>query len=338
MSYRDVFRRDLKSVYRSRTGTAVAAILALSTIVAVGLLSIATNTVIAALVGALLMAVVLLTLVFVGSPRSVAIAVIVFTVLAVGLALLISDPRPDVTRRPAMYFAVMSVGSALSLLLPLVALIGSYAALVGERETGSVRFLLGLPNSRTDAYLGKYLSRAAVVIVPLVVGLILTAGVVSLTFENGSFLGMLGFMLVSVLYTLLFVGIGLSASAYANSSHRAVAMVIAVFVTFRFGWTAFRWIARDIMTEPRDFAPEWFFWIGRINPINAYVKLTTLFAEFEYGHPLIVSPRTGQFMPPPSPVADSFVISYEFAALVLIVWAIIAPIAGLLYFQDRDLI
>jgi ABC-type transport system involved in multi-copper enzyme maturation, permease component len=237
-----------------------------------------------------------------------------------------------------MQLAVVSVGSALSFLLPLVALVGSYAALVGERETGSVRFLLGLPNSRVDAYAGKYLSRSAVVLVPLAVGLALTAVVVGLTFANGSVLGILGLTAVSIPYALLFVGIGLSASAYADTSNRSVAVVIAAFVVFRVGWPAIQLLGLQGMEEPYP-RPEWFFWVGRLNPINAYVKLTTLFAEFEYGHPLVSTPG-GRFGPLPAgeTAVNTIATSHWFAAVVLLAWTLLAPIAGLLYFRDRDIL
>lgn len=327
MSYREVYRRDLRSVYRSRTGTAVAAILALSTVVAIGLFALATDAAVVAAVGGLLTVAVVLTLVFVGSPRSIAIVAGVFTVLAVGITFLVAAPHPNVYQ-PPMQFAVLGVGSALSFLLPLVGLIGSYAAIVGERETGSVRFLLGLPNSRTDAYVGKLCSRATVVLVPLAVGLVLTGIIVQLTFKDGSLVGMLGLTVVSALYALVFVGIGLTASAYANSTHRAVAVVIAAFVTFRVGVPAARLLAMEQAGNPTP-PPEWFYWIGRLNPINAYLKLTTLFAPFEYGHPLLLQSTEA---------VSTVATSHAFAAVVLLGWAVLAPLVGLLYFQDRDLV
>lgn len=335
MSRRDVFRRDLKSVYRSRTGTAVAAILG-GIVVAMGLFALAADFAAVAAVGSLLTIAVLFVLVFVGSPRSIAVAVIGFTILAVGVTVVVAEPDPVGIFRPPMRFAVLSVGSALSILLPLVALVGSCAALVGERETGSARFLLGLPNSRTDAYVGKFLSRGAVVVVPLVVGLVLSGIIVALTFRNGSFLGMVGLAAVSIPYALLFVGIGLSASAYADSSNRAVAVVIAAFVALRLGWPAIQWFGLQGGADnyPR---PEWFFWVGRINPINAYVKLTTLFAEFEYGHPLISMPEA---MGPAgaSAAVSTVATTHWFAAVVLLVWTILAPFAGLFYFRNRDIL
>ncbi|MFC4448704.1 ABC transporter permease subunit [Halorussus aquaticus] len=326
MSRADVFRRDLTSVYRSRTGTAVSAIVALTTVVAVGLFALASDVAALAGVGGLLTVGSIAALVFLGNPKQIAGVVVAFTVLAVAGALALSDPRTGV--RPGMELAVLAVGSGLSFVLPLVCLVGSYAALVGERETGSVRFLLGLPNSRDEAYVGKYLSRSAVVVVPLVVCLALTGVVVAFTFESGSLLGMVGLTLVSVPYALLFVGIGLTASAYADSSNRAVAVVIAVFAVLRAGWPAFQFVLLQGV-EDQFPLPEWYFWVGRLNPINAYVKLTTLFAPVGDGHPLLSTPFEG---------VSTVATGYPFAAVVLLVWTVLAPVAGILYYRNRDLL
>jgi ABC-2 type transport system permease protein len=328
VTYRDVFRRDLTSVYRSRTGTAVAAILALTTVVGVGLVALAADLTAVAGVGGLLVVGAVVALVFFGTPKQIAGGVLAFTVVAVALVQLVDQPNRVDDLRPPMEVAVVGVGSGLSLVVPLVGLLASYAALVGERETGSVRFLLGLPNSRDDAYLGKFLSRAAVVSVPLLVGLALTGVVVQFTFEDGSLLGMLGLAVVTIPYALLFVGIGLTASAYADSSNRAVAVVIAVFTVFRAGWPAVQSLLLQGMEDPYP-RPEWFFWIGRLNPINAYVKLTTLFAEVEYGHPLLSRPDE---------VVQTVATTHWFAAVVLLVWTVAAPVFGLLYFRRRDLL
>lgn len=65
------------------------------------------------------------------------------------------------TADPPLFDAILLlIGSVLSISLPFIAMLASYGGIVLERETGSVRFLLGLPNSRLDAYLGEYLSRA----------------------------------------------------------------------------------------------------------------------------------------------------------------------------------
>lgn len=326
MSRADVFRRDLTSVYRSRTGTAVSAIVALATVVAVGLFALASDVALLGGVGGLAAIASLLALVFLGNPKQIAGVVVGFTVLAVVATLALSEPQ-SVGGQPDMELAIVAVGSALSVLLPLVCLVGSYAALVGERETGSVRFLLGLPNSRDEAYVGKYLSRSAVVVVPTVVCLALTGVIVALTFENGSFLGMVGLTLVSIPYALLFVGIGLTASAYADTSNRSVAVVIAAFTVLRAGWPALQFLLMSGVEDPYP-RPEWYFWVGRLNPINAYVKLTTLFGDVQY-HPVITTPADS---------VSTVATSHWFAAVVLLGWTILTPLAGLVYFRNRDLL
>lgn len=328
MSWHHVARRDLTSVYRSRTGTAVAAILALTTVVAAGLFALGARTAAVGGIATLLAVGSILALVFLGNPKQIAGVVLAFTIIAVFATLILRDPTTEFDVRPPMRLAVVTAGGGLSFLLPLVGLVGSYAALVGERETGSVRFLLGLPNSRDDAYLGKFVSRAIVVSTPLVGALLLTGVITLLTFQNGSLVAMAGLAVVSIPYALLFVGIGLTASAYADSSNRAVAVVIAVFAVLRAGWPAVQFILVQGFRDPYP-RPNWYFLIGRLNPINAYVKLTTLFADFEFGHPLLTSPGE---------TVTTVAVTHWFAAVVLLAWTVLAPIAGLLYYRRRDVL
>jgi ABC-2 type transport system permease protein len=345
MTWREVARRDVLSVYRSRTGTAVAAILALFTVLIVGLIGLAPNLQAVAAVGGLVVVAALVVMVFAGSPKTVALLVGAFTILTLGLAAVAS--RPEFA--PRSRDAVLVIGSALSVLLPLVGLLGSYAALVGERETGSVRFLLGLPNSRDDAYLAKFLSRSAVVVVPLAAGMVLSAVLVAVTFEAGSLLAVLGLGVVSIPYALLFVGLGLTASAYADTANRAVAIVIGVFAVLRAGWPAAQWFSIQHVDIYAEGHPDYYFWIGRINPINAYVKLTTQFAPDLQSHPLLTRPDPGNtpdFVAVP-PAGDAggaadavapVATSVEFAAVVLLVWTVAAPLFGLWYFRRRDVL
>ncbi len=325
MTWRDVLVRDLRSVYRSRTGTTVAALLALFTVLTVGLFALAEDYFLVAAVGSLVSVGVLVVLTVVGSPRTVAGFVGGFTLVTLALVAVVGGGG-EATGGPQ--FLTVVLGSALSLLVPLVGLLGSYAALVGERSTGSVRFLLGLPNSRDDAYLGKYLSRSVVVLAPLVVGMALTGLIVATTYESGSLRPVVGIGLLSIPYALLFVGLGLTASAYADTEGRAVAMVVAVFALLRAAWPGLQWLGlQRLPFEQRHPEPEWYFWLGRINPINAYVKLTT---EFGPGstHPLITTERG----------LSTVATTSAFAAAVLLAWGVAAPLAGLWYFRRRDLL
>jgi ABC-2 type transport system permease protein len=289
MSWRDVFRRDLRSTFRSRMGPA-----------AVGLLLLAT----------------------------------------VGVAALIwVTANPEYP--PGMGNLIVIFGSLMSFVVPLVALLASYAAVVGERTTGSVRFLLGLPNSRTDAYVGKLASRTLVVVAPLVVGLLVAGAITVPIAEDGAFLPFIWLAALSAVYAVLFVGVGLTASVVADTDTRAVSLVVGAFALLRAGWPALQWVGMQSLEDPYPH-PEWYFWLGRLNPINAYVKLTTVYAPVER-HPLITTPRdpnTGGFAGelPRESAAGSLAVSPELAAAVVLVLVVAAPVAGLLYFRQRDVL
>jgi len=65
-----------------------------------------------------------------------------------------------------------------------MALIAAYLAIAGERESGSLKLLLGLPPSRGEVLVGKFLGRSGVVAIGLVLGF-LVSGVVTVAIYGG---------------------------------------------------------------------------------------------------------------------------------------------------------
>ena len=137
---------------------------------------------------------------------------------------------------------------------------------------------------------------------------------------------MVGLLLVTLPYALLFVGVGLAASAWADTDNLAVAVVVSVYALFRVGWPSAQWLAIEISTARHYEQPEWYFWLGRVNPMNAYVRLTTAFLPSD-DHPLLTVPDEG---------VAQVATSAEFALVVVIVWAVVAPLVGLGYVRRRD--
>jgi ABC-2 type transport system permease protein len=247
-------------------------------------------------------------------------------------------------RAPDQRTAVLGVGAVAHVLVPLVALLGTYSALAGERESGSVRFLLGLPNSRLDAFGGKFGARATAVAAPLAVGLLVCTVAVGALFENGSYVDMLGLTAVTLLFALLFVGLGLALSAVASTSTRAVVGAVGLFAAFRGGWPALQLGLLEATNAERfPFPPEWYFWLGRVNPLNAYVKLTSAYADFGGRHPLLTDAVETDYNPETQQVVvesavDTVAVTGEFAAVVLLAWAVVVPLAGLVVWRRRDLL
>jgi ABC-2 type transport system permease protein len=243
---------------------------------------------------------------------------------------------------PGMRTAVFAVGVVSHALVPLVGLLGSYSALVGERESGSVRFLLGLPNSRLDAFTGKFAARLTAVGAPLAVGLGVCTVAVGALFQEGSYVDMVGLTAVTLLFALLFVGAGLALSAVVSTSTRAVVGAVGLFAVLRGGWPALQLGLLELTNADRfPVPPDWYFWVGRVNPLNAYLKLTTSYADFgASGHPLLTSARDYEPGVGEQAVstAGTVAATHEFAAAVLLLWTVVVTLSGLLVWRRRDLL
>jgi hypothetical protein len=96
-------------------------------------------------------------------------------------------------------FTIASLVSLVIYLIPLIALLLGFDAIVGERERGSLDLLLSLPITRLELLLGKYLGLAAALTLSTLAGFGLVA---VLLYQQFSWAGLYhygGFMLSSVL-------------------------------------------------------------------------------------------------------------------------------------------
>jgi len=262
----------------------------------------------------------------------VAAVVFVFTGgIGVLVALMeLGDPTGNSQDFESVLFAV---GVLLSFLVPFVGMLASYSAIVSERQSGSVRFLLGLPNSRLDAYAGKYASRAAVFVLPTAVGLGTLCFLGLLVLEEPALGDFVMFLGVTVLYGLTFVGIGLALSSVLDSETGVTAGLVSVYVVFRGGWMLLQWgLLRVTQPEGQRFRPpnpDWYYVLGRANPMNAYVKLVD--SLFNEGNPV-------PLISSPAPGTETVATGNAFALAVLVVWAAVVPVLGYLRFRDMDVL
>ena len=104
-------------------------------------------------------------------------------------------------------FTIASLVSLVIYLIPLIALLLGFDAIVGERERGSLDLLLSLPITRLELLLGKYLGLAAALTLSTLVGFGLVA---VLLYQHVSWSGLyhyIGFMISSVLLGLSLIHI-----------------------------------------------------------------------------------------------------------------------------------
>ncbi len=88
--------------------------------------------------------------------RWVAAAIVVLGILALVLSVLGSAPTGSV-RVSELDVSVISLASLSVYLIPLIALMLSYDALVGEFERGTMMLLLAYPVTRWQIIIGKFL-------------------------------------------------------------------------------------------------------------------------------------------------------------------------------------
>lgn len=114
------------------------------------------------------------------------------------------------------------------LFVPLAGLFISVKSIVRERESGTINLLLSLPHSRGEMILGKFLGRAGVLSAATLIGF-LPAIVLILVEGDLPLQDLLAFMLVSILFGIMFIGIGVGFSALVNTETQATVGGIAIF-------------------------------------------------------------------------------------------------------------
>lgn len=109
-----------------------------------------------------------------------------------------------------------------AIFIPAIALVAAYLSIAGERESGSIKYLLSTPVTRRDLVVGKFLSRTAVV----ATSLLLAFGVAALlslvwfsSLRPGVFVGIAA---ITTLYALAYVAVAIAISASTASRSRAM--------------------------------------------------------------------------------------------------------------------
>jgi len=120
--------------------------------------------------------------------------------------------------------------------LPFVAVLLTYGAVAGDRESGAIRLSLSLPHSRRDVVLGAFASRAGLVTVATVASMLTAGWLVVYPFGDlvlGRFLVFLG---LTALFGAVWCGLGLAVSLVAATRRRALVLAFALLFLFVVVW------------------------------------------------------------------------------------------------------
>lgn len=163
--------------------------------------------------------------------RWVLAVAIIFALFALAIAYFGASQQGEVGFR-SIDVTVASLVSLVTYLVPLIALILGYDAVVGESERGSLELMLSMPITRFEILLGKYLGLAAALAVSTVLGF--GAGLVPLVSElsaNDAY-HYAGFVGSAILMGLAFLSISMLVSVLAQDRVRASGVAIALWFFF----------------------------------------------------------------------------------------------------------
>ena len=157
--------------------------------------------------------------------------VVLLTALSVGLYLLGSVPSGEV-KASAMSISVVSLTALSVYLLPLLALMLSFDAVVGESERGTLLLLLTYPVRRWQIIAGKYLGHGAILGLAILAGYGGTALLIGFSSESGwrDVTAYLWMMASSWLLGCMFIGLGYLISVAVRERAAAVAGAISLWL------------------------------------------------------------------------------------------------------------
>lgn len=240
--------------------------------------------------------------------------------------------RMSAAEQFAQLFRTLSM--VLAVLLPLVALLASYMAIAGERESGGIKFLLGFPNTRRDVFVGKLASRLAVV--GAVVTFMFVAAASVAVARHGVLLAglVVGLFLLSLVYAAAFVAVAVALSGAVAAKSRAIAaavgsyfVLVLLFLVPGVRLTAIvRWFHTSILGAAAN--QNLYDAVSYLSPVVAYQKATNLVFPAEQHQPVFRRPQDVDL---PAYLGD------EVSLAVFAAWLVVPLVVGYLRFDRADL-
>ena len=199
--------------------------------------------------------------------RWVLAVALVFTVFSLVIAYFGGAQQGAVGIR-SIEVTIASLVSLVIYLIPLIALLLGFDAIVGERERGSLDLLLSLPITRLELLLGKYLGLAAALTLSTLAGFGLVA---VLLYQQLSWAGLyhyFGFMVSSVLLGLAFLSLAVLLSVLARERTRASGMAIALWFFFVLVFDLL--LLGVLVATGGRFGGDVFAWLLLLNPADVF--------------------------------------------------------------------
>lgn len=263
----------------------------------------------------------------------VVLGVVVAFVGFVALAFLgSSEVHPDPVR------TTWGLSALVVWVFPLLVAPLTYLAVAGDRSRGSITYHLGLPNSRVEYYLAKYVSRAGTAAVTMVAGVLVAVVVSVVAYENPPDLArFLVFGVLGTLFALAMAGVFVAVSASVASRSRAMFGVFGAYFLLSAFWVGFLPVLNlgtvldAVASLPGVTVPNSArAFVAALSPAGAFFNLLP---ELVWADALTEYDTFAQFTDRP----DYLAFEPWFNLLVLAGWTVGAPVLGYLRFRGAEL-
>ncbi len=163
--------------------------------------------------------------------RWIAATIILLGTLALILSFLGSAPTGEL-KVAALEVSVVSLTSLSMYLIPLIALMLSFDALVGEFENGTMLLLLTYPVKRWQIIAGKFVGHSAILLLAILIGYGITMGIL-IQVNDGDTVGWqayLAMMATSLLLGCAFLAVGYFISSLVRERTVATGLAVATWL------------------------------------------------------------------------------------------------------------
>ncbi len=257
--------------------------------------------------------------------RWIAAAIIVLGGLALALSMLGSAPTGSI-KASTLDISVISLASLSVYLIPLIALMLSFDALVGEFERGTMMLLLTYPVTRWQVIIGKFLGHVMILSIAILAGY--GGAVLIMTVLTGSSLdgwqAYVLMMLSSLALGAVFIALGYLVSVLVKERATAAGTAIGLWLVFvvLYDLLLFGILLID---ENQVISQQLFSVLMLISPTDTYRILNLSMFDG-------VSQAAGI-----TGVASEAGMSGTLLTSVLMLWIVAPLVATLLVFQRREL-
>lgn len=257
--------------------------------------------------------------------RWVLATTLLLAALALTLTFLGSAPTGNVGA-DALDVVIVSLSSLTIFLVPLIALLISHDAIVGEMERGTMLLLLSYPIGRWQVIIGKFVGHLAILSFATLVGYGAAAAALAATgaaIDAASWSAFLSMILFSVMLGAVFVAIGYLVSALVAERGTAGGIAIGVWLFFVLIYDM-ALLGMLVVDQGRTLSGGFLNTLLLLNPTDAYRLL-----NLGSGNAGSLSGLGG--------IAENVALGRSMLVSALAVWTLLPLAAAAMVFSRREL-